>query len=186
MVLKFALFTLLYLVYIAVVFIGMGFAVKYAYEFNLERGLLNVRQNLTVTLDKPILKQVTKTEAGQRTIPIPDSLKQILERHRAWLEAQLSTCDVTLSSKTPVFATAEGNYTHPDNLARALRDLVDWSNPGTVTRSRGNGKTMQVSFLERLRGVDTKARTQLEAAVLAGEALPQISPHDLRHTCGTL
>lgn len=37
MTLKFALFTLLYLVYIAVVFMGMGFAVKYAYEFNLER-----------------------------------------------------------------------------------------------------------------------------------------------------
>lgn len=135
---------------------------------------------------QPILKQVTKTEAGQRSIPIPASLKQVLERHRAWLEVQLSACGVRLSGETPVFATAEGKYTHPDNLARALRDLLDWSNPGTVTRSRRNGKTVQVSFQERLRGVPTNARVQLELAVLAGEALPQISPHDLRHTCGTL
>ncbi len=65
-------------------------------------------------------------------------------------------------------------------------DLLDWSNPGTVTRNRGKGKTVQVSFQERLRGVNTTARAQLEAAVLAGETLPRISPHDLRHTCGTL
>ncbi len=92
-------------------------------DIDLERGLLNVRQNLTVTLGKPILKQVTKTEAGQRSIPIPASLKQVLERHHTWLETQLSACGVTQSNETPVFATAKGNYTHPDNLARALRDL---------------------------------------------------------------
>ena len=155
-------------------------------DIDLEHGLLNVRQNLTVNLGKPILKQFTKTQAGQRTVPIPDSLKQVLERHRAWLEVQLSVCGVTLSGKTPVFATAEGNYTHPDNLARALRDLLDWSNPGAVKRNRGKGKTVQVNFQERLRGVPTDARAQLELAVLAGEALPRISPHDLRHTCGTL
>ena len=155
-------------------------------DIDLKGGLLNVRQNLTVTGGKPILKQITKTEAGQRSIPIPSSLAQILERHRIWLEAQLSACGVTLSDETPVFATAEGHYTHPDNLARALYDLLDWSNPGTVTRNRGKGKTVEVSFQQRLRGVDTTARAQLEAAVLAGEALPRISPHDLRHTCGTL
>jgi integrase len=38
----------------------------------------------------------------------------------------------------------------------------------------------------RLRGIPREHRARLEAAILAGDALPLISPHDLRHTAGTL
>jgi integrase len=37
-----------------------------------------------------------------------------------------------------------------------------------------------------LRGIPREHRARLEAAILAGEKLPEISPHDLRHIAGKL
>lgn len=74
-----------------------------------------------------------------------------------------------------VFATALGEWTHPDNLKRAVQSIVEWSDP---TRSDGQGNVWK--------GVPRQARAALLAGVRAGEKLPSISPHDLRHPYATL
>ena len=69
-------------------------------------------------------------------------------------------------------ATQQGEYTHPDNLERALHSLLKWTDPTNI-------KTLE-------RSVNRKHHTALETVILSGVAVPRIRLHDLRHTAGTL
>jgi integrase len=60
------------------------------------------------------------------------------------------------------------------------------SRPKTTDSKNQNGTTSILTLEERMRGVAVNFRVRLEAVVLAGDTLPKISPHDLRHTRGTL
>ena len=152
-------------------------------DFELKK--LRVRQNYTVCKGKAILKPFTKTKAGQREIPLPASLLKILEMHREATEAKLRLIGKAIDSETPLFCSAEGFYVNPDRFSKALRELINWSKPAPISRWRGKNQTVEVTFEQRLRGVKSEHREVLRAMLLAGQPLPNISPHDLRHTCGT-
>lgn len=77
-----------------------------------------------------------------------------------------------------VFATTLGDWTYPDNLVRAVRPLVHWSNPALLNCQEGKGSVWQ--------GIAREKRAALMAVLQTGEKLPSISPHDLRHTFATL
>jgi integrase len=72
-----------------------------------------------------------------------------------------------------LFATELGDYTHPDNFGRALRNLVAWSDPAQFS-------------ITRCLDLPVKARTKLETIIRAHEKLPALRPHDLRHTVAIL
>lgn len=153
-------------------------------NIDLEVGALQVRENLTVLGGKPILKATTKTRAGQRTVPIPASLNAVLKRHRMELETELALSGIAFTPDTPVFATAQGLHTHPDNLNRALRDLLEWSKAGLCAGDQNDRPGILLE--KRMRGVDVQYRARLRTVIADGTLLPRISPHDLRHTCGSL
>jgi integrase len=102
----------------------------------------------------------------------------------------------TIRDDGPIFATALGTYTHPDNLDRAVKGLLEWSTIEPITRKRDTGERdeagkkiwveYQVSYVQRLKAIPRDHRAKLESITGAGDALPNISPHDLRHTAVTL
>jgi integrase len=162
-------------------------------DLDLEVRQIRVRQNYTVLNGKTHLKGYTKTEAGQRNVPMPPSLQAALVRHRARLERELARSGRVVAADTPLFPSGRAEYTHPDNLTCAVRDVHEWSHPeGIVPRKRRHGTklarklTVPITLERRLRGVLSEQRTHLRAVVEAGQALPKISTHDLRHTCATL
>lgn len=77
-----------------------------------------------------------------------------------------------------MFATKVGKFTSPDNMHRSLKLLLNWANPKNLKPIPGEPYIW--------RGVPTSIRTQLQTLVMSGERLPEISPHDLRHTYATL
>ena len=66
----------------------------------------------------------------------------------------------------------------PTTWEGALSAVLDWSDPARLSHRPGSGHVWQ--------GVPREKWAGLMAAVLAGEKLPGISPHDLRHTFATL
>ncbi len=140
-------------------------------DLDFTTNTIHVRQNLTEINGAPVLTK-PKTGNSTRDIPLPSSLRAVLQAHR---ERQARECEelgrVWLNNG-PVFATLEGAYTAPSNLLRALKNLLAWSDPREFT-------------VKRVRGVPREHRARLEAIVHAGEALPDMRVHDLRHTAGT-
>jgi integrase len=159
---------------------------------DLERGVIHIRQNLTAPGGGKLeMRPSAKTDAGNRDVLMPASLKAMLERHRTAMLEEYALKGVTMRQDAPVFPTAEGTFTHPDNLHRALINVIEWSDPhGELrqdARSKGRAVKTNRSILERrLKAVPLKHRATLEAVIRSGIALPRISPHDLRHTAGTL
>ena len=98
-----------------------------------------------------------------------------------------------MRADAPLFATVTGEYTHPDNLHRALSGVLAWSNPHPAVNQPRAKKgvnarmfSVQRSDLERrLKVIPVAHRARLEAIIRDGVALPRITPHDLRHTAGT-
>ena len=94
-----------------------------------------------------------------------------------------------------VFATALGAWISPDNLNRALKNILEWSDSkhlleqyepdGEPPRTAKKGESL-TNLERRIRAVPVPHRARLEAIVRAGVALPEITPHDLRHTYATL
>ena len=114
-----------------------------------------------------------KTRRSKRDVPIPLSLKNILLLHQATQRSEQAQALNAWQNTDAVFATQAGDYTHPDNLNRALENLCNWSGPG---------KVLDKHFI----GVPVKVRAKLQAIIKAGDALPNLTPHDLRHTAATL
>ena len=164
-------------------------------DLDLGKDLIQIRQNLTTPGGKLEMRP-TKTDAGTRDVLIPASLKAMLQRHRQAQYLELQANGTVIRDDGPIFATALGTYTHPDNLDRAVKGLLEWSTIEPITRKRDTGERdeagkkiwveYQVSYAQRLKSIPRDHRAKLESITRAGDALPNISPHDLRHTAGTL
>ena len=93
-------------------------------DIDLENGVLMVRQNLTL-VDSKVNLGKPKTRQSIRDIPMPPSLKTALgQQHAAMLE-EASIRGGKLHPESPVFATITGEFTSPDNLKRALQNLLE-------------------------------------------------------------
>jgi integrase len=154
-------------------------------DVKFESSELLIRRNYTKSSKGYEMKESTKTDAGTRDIPFAPSVKAALERQRTKMEAQYASVGLKLLPTSPMFATINGEYTHPDNLNRALNAIIRWSNPEPV-KQRGKDNKKMVTLEQRLRAVAVEHRPRLQAVVLSGAVLPSISPHDLRHTAGSL
>ena len=177
-------------------------------DIDFEKNLIHVRQNLTSPGGKMVMRP-TKTEAGLRDILMPPSLRAALQRQNLAQQKELLTSDIKIDEDTAVFATVLGKYTHPDNLDRALKGIIQWSDTKAVPKKKRKTKkqilamgeassvtvkklvqtssTIKISSLERrMKAIPRQHRAALNAVIHSGEPLPLISPHDLRHTAGTL
>jgi len=141
-------------------------------DVDLERGVLRVRQARVMGVEG-IETGGPKTVNSRRDVHLPPSLVAVLRDHRAAQEREQQEAGRAWVGTGAVFATVLGDWTHPDNLKRALESVVLWSDP-----ARGEGDVW--------RGVPREKRAALMGAVEAGEKLPAVSPHDLRHTYATL
>jgi integrase len=164
-------------------------------DVDLERGVLSIRHTSVLQDSGFDLGERTKTNKSRRDIPIPPSLKAMLERHRAAQHLEREKAGNAWRDSGAVFSTALGWWVSPDNLNRALENVLAWSDSKHLLNayvpdgkpSRTAMKREEMTNLERrLRAVTRDHRAKLEAIVRAGEKLPDISPHDLRHTYATL
>ncbi len=144
-------------------------------QVDFEKGVLQIRQQLKVEHGKPVLGTL-KTAHSRRDVYIPESLRVLLLGLRERQEAERLALGSIWKDTGAVFATADGGWTHPANLTRALAHLTEWSEPTAIgQRSKA------------VRAVVTgDALAHLEAVARAGETLPELSPHDMRHTYATL
>jgi integrase len=149
-------------------------------DIDLEQGLLQVRHTVIVTKGAPTRGELTKTEHSRRDILIPESLKAALAMHQAKQLEERHKAEDAWQNTGAVFATKIGEWTHPDNLQRTLRELSHWSSWEYYSEldKRGVPRGHRV--------VVANLRQPLEAILKDGKALPHITPHDLRHTAGTL
>ncbi len=141
-------------------------------DLDLAKGVLRVRQNVTTPSGKPTFGE-PKTIHSKRDIPIPETLKQVLFAHQSKQFAEKDKAKDVWNDTGAVFATETGNYTHPDRLQKALENVIEWSDKSILTK-------------KRCRAIPVNARPKLELIVRAGEKLPDLKPHDLRHTAATL
>ena len=165
-------------------------------NIDLERGVLSVRQNLVKAAKNWRIKPHPKTDAGNRDVLLPPSLHRTLEAQQATQHLECQRLGMIWTSALPVFATHEMTHAHPDNLNRALEAILEWSEPGAIIRRKKTGRAnpdgsqevleVSVTLEQRLRAIDTQQRPALRTLVQSDKRLPSISPHDLRHTCGSL
>ncbi len=141
-------------------------------DIDLKKNILKVRRSLSVTNGKPDMGEV-KTRRSKRDVPIPLSLKNILLLHQANQKEERKNAQDAWHDTGAVFATELGDYTHPDNLNRALTSLCEWSKRNVLTN-------------KRLLVIPVVARAKLKIIVEADKPLPALTPHDLRHTAATL
>jgi integrase len=141
-------------------------------DVDLDEAILRVRQNLIVQDNQIQVNHFLKTEAGERNIPLPPSAVHVLKRHLADMKKEARERHDTWKPDLPIMATKVGTYTHPDNLERALNSVLKWSNPDNLTALK---KSLHRDY-----------HSLLEQVIVAGEAVPKIRLHDLRHTAGTL
>jgi integrase len=142
-------------------------------DVDFENDIIRVRQSLSVVVEsKPSLGDL-KTRHSRRDIPMPLSLKKVLLSHQEKQAKLKEKAREVWYESGGVFTTTLGHYVHPDNLNRALENLLAWSNPTAYTETR-------------CLGVPVLHRRKLETIVKAGEALPDLRLHDLRHTAASL
>ncbi len=141
-------------------------------DVDLGQNLIHIRQTITTPKGKPHFGE-PKTRHSKRDIPIPQSLKNILLLHQEKQNLERERANDAWRNTGAVFATETGTYTHPDNLERALNHLVTWSDPVNFTP-------------QRCKAVSVKSRPKLELIIKSGGKLPDLNPHDLRHTAATL
>lgn len=154
---------------------GEVMGLKWA-DVDLERGTLRIRQTRVMDL-KGIRTGDPKTTNSRRELHMPASVIAVLKQHREAQEEEKTQAGTEWQENGIVFTTSLGEWTHPDNLNRALSALIDWSDPVKAART-GKGSPWQ--------GVSRETRDALQGLIVGGEKLPSISPHDLRHTYATL
>jgi integrase len=120
---------------------------------------------------------------------------EVLEKHQANQALEQEKAGTSWCDSGAVFATALGWWVSPNNLGRALTNVLEWSDSKHLLErykpdgesSRTAKKKEDMTNLERrMRAVKVDHRPRLEAIVLAGDVLPDIRVHDLRHTYATL
>jgi integrase len=157
-------------------------------DVDFDSSTLKICRNYTTSSSKGAeMKDSTKTEASTREVMFPPSVKAALKRQREKMEVEARALGVKLKPSSPVFPNELGGLSHPDTLNRSLACVLKWSNPNMDSEKAGITRTYKLSLLElRLRSIPLEHRARLATVVRSGKALPIISPHDLRHTAGSL
>ena len=150
---------------------GEAFGLRWQ-DVDFEKNTIHIRQNYTATNGKPYLGDL-KTRHSKRDIPMPLSLKNILLSHKENQALEQTRAMNAWQDTGAVFATEAGTYTHPENFHLAIKNLIAWLDPKQLSDTK---------FL----GVPVDHRKKLETIIKGGEKLPDISPHDLRHSAATL
>jgi integrase len=165
-------------------------------DVDFKNKILRIRHTNVLQTDGTMgLAEVTKTHASRRDIDMPPSFRVMLEEHQANQNKHKERAGDAWQDSGAVFATAQGRWVSPDNLGRALSNLLEWSDSKHLLEryksdsepSRTAKKGEEMTNLERrMRAVKVDHRPRLEAIVRAGVVLPDIRVHDLRHTYATL
>jgi integrase len=141
-------------------------------DVDFENNAVRVRQNYHIAENKPKLGEL-KTRHSRRDIPMPVTLRNVLMAHQLVQQKERAKALEAWTDSGAVFTTTLGHYVHPDNFNRALDNLLQWSDPDSFNETR-------------CLGVPINHRKKLETIVKAGEKLPDLRAHDLRHTAATL
>ncbi|AWN24217.1 hypothetical protein DKM44_14070 [Deinococcus irradiatisoli] len=141
-------------------------------DVDLSGNVIHIRQ-ARVMGAKGIETGTPKTVNSRRTVHLPPSLVAVLQAHHAHQAQERQALGREWLGVGAVFSTELGGWSHPDHLNRALGAVVAWSDPATFEQ-------------KAKRGITREARARLSTVISAGEKLPSISPHDLRHTYATL
>ena len=147
-------------------------------DVDLESGMLRIRQTITTPKGKPHFSE-PKTKNSKRDIHIPQSLKAALEIHKEKQAKERADAGSAWTETGAVFTTELGTWIHPDNLNRALASLIEWSNPKRLKDPRIRSWALTVI-------PDRNSFKVLEGVINGGDKLPDLTPHDLRHTYATL
>jgi integrase len=164
-------------------------------DVDFDAGVLKVRHtSVAQSVGGFELSETTKTTGSRRDIDLPSSLRAMLTAHQAHQKLEQEKAGSSWRDSGAVFATALGWWISPDNLNRAVNNILGWSDQKMLLEryvpdgepSRTAKKGEDVTNLERrMRAVKVDHRHRLEAIVRAGEKLPDIRVHDLRHTYAT-
>ena len=152
-------------------------------DVDLEQAILKVRHT-AVHQDRGIeRREATKTNSSRREIEMPPSLQAMLKTHQTRQALECLKAGNAWQDSGAVFATRDGAWVSPDNLNRAIENVIAWSDRVLLLGRQESGVT---NLERRMRSVVRDHRARLESIVCAGEQLPHLSPHDLRHTYATL
>ena len=164
-------------------------------DVDFDAGVLKIRHtSVTQQGGSFDLAETTKTAGSRRDIDMPSSLRAMLQKHQANQALERVKAGTSWRDSDAVFATGLGWWVSPNNLGRALTNILEWSDSEHLLKrykpdsepSRTAIKGEDVTNLKRrLRAVHHDHRPRLEAIVRAGVKLPEITPHDLRHTYAT-
>lgn len=102
-------------------------------DIDLERDVLKIQQNVTRGKKGMEMGQ-PKTRHSKRDIPIPLTLKSLLLTHLERQKAEQVLAMDAWKNTGAVFATEQGNYTHPDNLKRSLKHICGVIQPNLAKR----------------------------------------------------
>jgi integrase len=162
-------------------------------DIDLEKSRLFIRQNFAEVRGRAAIHP-PKTKRSRRTIPFKASLHRALSLQLEQMKLEASIRGDTFPTESPVFATIYGEYTYPSNINRALRGILEWVNPTPKPRPVRRAKGVKARKLKpktneldrRLKGLPADYRQPLRELIENGISIPNISPHDLRHTARTL
>lgn len=139
---------------------------------DFDRGVIQIRRQLVQGKEGIKLENELKTKASRRDIYMPDSLRFALLAHQEHQRVERELAGTDWIDTGAVFTTELGNWVWPDNLNRALDLLVSWSKPGKGKAGQG--------------GLGAAKLARLHNLVDENRPLPDLTPHDLRHTFATL
>ena len=149
-------------------------------DIDFKNGKLLVRHTAVSHSGEVTRAEITKTDHSRRDILMTESVVAVLKMHQQrQLEEQAKAEDAWQDSGA-IFTTKIGAWTHPDNLKNAIEDICKWSNLNHYTTLDPRG----VKRGHRMFPIEY--RSSLEALLADNKPLPHVTPHDLRHTAGTL
>jgi integrase len=152
-------------------------------DIDLENDILRIRYTVTKQGKELVYAEQTKTIESRRDIPIPPNLKAVLQLHQKQQLEDKMVAEDAWANTGAVFATKTGTWIHPNNFRRTLRELTAWSNWNYYS-SHAEKDSKKITRGHRV--FRASERQSIEALIREGEPLPKITPHDLRHTAGTL
>jgi integrase len=152
-------------------------------DIDLEKDVMHIRHTVTRQGKELVYAEQTKTLVSRRDIPILPNLKAVLKQHRDKQLEERKTAGDAWQHTDAVFATKLGTWTHPENFKRTLREITAWS---SWTYYAGHDERDSKKIARGHRVFKATERQGIEALIRDGQPLPTITPHDLRHTAGTL
>jgi integrase len=152
-------------------------------DIDLEKDVMHIRHTVTRQGKELVYAEQTKTLESRRDIPIPPNLKAVLKQHHEKQLEERKTAGDAWQHTDAVFATKLGTWTHPENFKRTLREITAWS---SWDYYKGHDERDSKKIARGHRVFKATERQGIEALIRDGQPLPTITPHDLRHTAGTL